>query len=111
LNFVSHFFVCFIRSFKPSRTRSARLFTYPLNCSKRNERISLVHFLLIAMLVFALYPKRLFRSMKGLCLLQEVYGKELVFSLGRVFTCLLGTSFSPLIGRFFDHPFSPMPNF
>lgn len=57
------------------------------------------------MLVFALYLKRSFKSMKGFCLPQEVYGKWPVFSLGGVFMCLLHTSFSPLMGRLFDHFF------
>jgi hypothetical protein len=64
----------------------------------------MVPFPLVVMLVFALYLKRSFMSMKSFCSLQEVYGKQLVFS-SKVFTCFLCGPFSPLMGRFFDHSF------
>jgi hypothetical protein len=57
----------------------------------------------IAPLVFALYLRRSFMSTKGFCLLQEVYGGQLIFSLGGVFMCFMCLMFSPFMGRIFDH--------
>jgi hypothetical protein len=64
----------------------------------------------IALLVFAFYLKRSFRSSRGLCSFQEIYGKRLVFFSWRVFLSLMCASFSSLMGRFFNHSFSPMSN-
>jgi hypothetical protein len=71
----------------------------------------MVPFPLVALLVFALYSRRSFRSTKGFYPPQEIYGGRLVFYLGGVFTCFMCTPFSPLMGRSFDHLFSPMFNF
>jgi hypothetical protein len=62
-------------------------------------------------LMFSFYSKRLFRSSKGFCSPQEVYGRWSVFVLRKIFTCFMYAPFSPLMGRFFNHPFLPMFNF
>jgi hypothetical protein len=73
----------------------------------------LVPFPLIALLVFALYLRKSFKSMRAFYSLHEVYGKWLVFFLGRIFTCLLCTPFSPLMGngKFYNDSFLWMSNF
>jgi len=70
----------------------------------------MVLFLLVAMLVFAIHLKRSFKSTRGFCSFQEVYGGRLVFSSGRVFMCFMCTPLSPLMGRIFDHLFLSMSN-
>jgi hypothetical protein len=68
LNFVLHAFICFIRSFKPSKTKLGKLFAYRLiELLEPNKQISMVPFLYVTSLVFTLYSKRLFKSMKGFC--------------------------------------------
>ncbi len=108
LSFLLHVLICFIKSLEPSKMRLGRLFTYPLTklLETHNGQINMVPFPLIASLVFVLYLRRSFKSMKGFCLFHEVYGKQLVFSSERVFMCILCASFSPFMGRFFNHPFS-----
>jgi len=71
----------------------------------------MVFFPPIAMLVFALYSRRSFRSTRGFCSLQKVYGGQLFFFLGRVFMCFMCAPFSPLMGKLFDHSFLSMFNF
>jgi hypothetical protein len=112
LNLVLHALVCFIGSFKPSRrSRTSFLLTPWSNCLKPNARINMVLILLVARLVFALYSKWLFRSTKGLCLPQEVYGRWLVFPLGGIFMCLMCAPFFSLMGQFFNHLSLSMSNF
>jgi hypothetical protein len=82
-----------------------------LNCSKPDIRINMVPFPPIATLVFALYSRKSFRSTKGFCSPQEVYGMRLVFFLRRVSTCFTCAPFSPFMGRFFNHLFSSMSSF
>jgi len=60
LSLILRAFVCFIRSFEPSRVRSDKLFTYPL-IELFNGRVNMVPFPHVALLVFALYSRRLFK--------------------------------------------------
>jgi hypothetical protein len=112
--FESHF-VCFHffhRIPQAIQEEVKKAFCLPFDpCLKHDEWINKVLFPLIVPLVFMLYSKRLFRSMRGFYLPQEVCGKWLVFFLGGVFMCLMCVSFSPFMGRFFNHSFSPMSNF
>ncbi len=85
--------------------------TLLLNYSRLNGWINMVPFPFVALLVFDLYLRRSFRSMRGFYLPQEVYGTWLVFSLRKVFTCFLCTLFSSLMGRLFDHSFLLMSIF
>jgi hypothetical protein len=71
----------------------------------------MVPFLFVALLVFVLYSKRLFKSIKGFCSLQEVNGDQLVYYLGGGFMCFMCTPFLPLMDRFFNHLFLFMFNF
>jgi hypothetical protein len=104
LNLISHVLICFVRSFKPSRTRLGRLFAYPL-IELPNTQWTNYHgtYFSCCALVFVLYLRWSFKSTRGFCLFQEVFGRRLVFPLEGVFTCLLCTPFSPLMGRLFDH--------
>jgi len=104
--------ICFIVSLKPFRTRSSKIFTYFwLNCSRLNKQIHMVPFPVVAMLVFVLYSRRSFKSMKGFYSLHEVYGGQLVFFSKGLSMCFMWTMFPPFMGRFFDHSFSLMFNF
>jgi hypothetical protein len=53
------------------------------------DELNMVLFLHVVALVFALYSRWSFRSMKGFCLPQKVFNKQLVFLSKGVFTCLL----------------------
>lgn len=112
LSWVSWTFVYFIRALEPSKTRSSKLFIYPWsNCVKPNRQVNMVPFSHVASLVFVLYSRRLFKSMKGFCSPQKVYGKQLIFSLGRVFMCFICAPFLPFMGRFFNQLSLSMFNF
>jgi len=63
------------------------------------------------MLVFVLYSRWLFKSMKGFCSFQEVFGRWLVIFLEVVSMCLLCAPFSPFMGKLFNHSSSPMSIF
>lgn len=110
LSWVSRAFVCVSQEFlsHPGQGQTCFLLTLWLNCSKFDKQISMVPFLPIAMLVFVLYLKRLFKLTKGFCLPQEVYGRRLIFSSRGVFTCFMCALFSPLMGRFFNLSLSSM---
>jgi hypothetical protein len=70
LRFILHAFICFIRSFKPFKMKLGRFFAYPWpNCLKFNGWVIMVLSPPLAMLVFALYSRRLLRSTRGFCLL------------------------------------------
>ncbi len=71
----------------------------------------MVLFLQVAMLVFTLYSRGSFDSMKGFCSPSEVYGGWLVFSLRGIFLCFMYTPFSPPMGRIFVHLFLLMSTF
>ncbi len=92
LKFVSCALDYSIGSFEPSRTASSRFFTFFLiELFKSNGRINMVLFLLVAMLVFALYSKRSFRLAKGLWQAISLLFKRNILVLQMVF-------FSSLIG-------------
>jgi hypothetical protein len=50
-----------------------------LNCLRLEGWVGMFLFFLVTMLVFALFSRRLFRSMRGFYSLQEVYGGQLIF--------------------------------
>jgi hypothetical protein len=106
-------FVYFIGSLKPSKMRSARLFVYTpwSNCLRFDRQINMVPFPLVALLLFVIYSRRLFRLMRSFYSLREVNGRWLVFFSRGVFMCPMCALFSPLMGRFFDHSFSLLSNF
>jgi len=98
---ISYVFDCFIRSFKSSKTRLNRLFTYPLTKLFKiwwmGQHDS---FLYVATLVFMLYSRRSFKSTKGLCPPYEVYGMQLVFSSKKVLSCFTCPLFPPSLDNF-----------
>jgi hypothetical protein len=93
------------------RGQASFSFTPWPNCLKPNGRIDMIHFPLVAPLVFVLYSRGLFRSSRSVYLFQKALGGWLIFSSKWVFSCLMCAPFSPVMGRFFDHLFSPMSNF
>jgi hypothetical protein len=106
-------FVYFIGSLKPSRMKSTMLFVYTpwSNFLRLDRQVNMVPFPQVALLVFVIYSRRLFKLMRSFYSPQEVNGGWLVFFSGGVFMCLMCTLFSPLMGRFFDHSFSLLSNF
>ncbi len=93
LGLVESHFACLRLSYKILRAIQddvRKAFRLPFDQIVRLDGwVKMVPFPPITMLVFMLYLKRSFISMRGFCLPQEVCGRRLVFSLGGVFTCFM----------------------
>jgi len=86
-------------------------FRLPLDWIVRDPMDELAWFNFLLLPRWCLHYIRRGHSSQHFCLPQEVYGKWLVFPPKKVFTCFTCAPFSSLMGRFFDHSFSPMSNF
>jgi hypothetical protein len=106
LNLVSHAFVCFIRSLKPSRMRLGRFFIYPLTelleIQQTNEHGSFSFCCHVG--VCNILEEVVQVNERFLLVSRGFWWWLILFSIG-VFTCLMCILFSPLMGRFFGHSF------